>query len=164
MDFIGEKIFTTIDKFKERKEQKEDREIGEKARIVRREVVTGLEEKVKKVTPKIMPKAAPSVRDDSGRKEREKQTSLFDSMHSSNDALPALSLLDDPEPQAFGYSDDELNALSVLLVKKLADFNVTVEIVSVHQGPVITRFEVDPAPGIKAATITGLSKDLARAL
>jgi len=164
MDFIGEKIFTTIDKFKERKEQKEDREIGEKARIVRREVVTDLEEKVKKVTPKIMPKATPSFSDDSGRKEREKQASLFDSMHSSNDALPALSLLDEPEAQAYGYSDDELNALSVLLVKKLADFNVTVEIVSVHQGPVITRFEVDPAPGIKAATITGLSKDLARAL
>ena len=164
MDFIGEKIFTTIDKFKERKEQKEDREIGEKARIVRREVVTDLEEKVKKVTPKIMPKATPSFSDDSGRKEREKQASLFDSMHSSNDALPALSLLDEPEPQAYGYSDDELNALSVLLVKKLADFNVTVEVVSVHQGPVITRFEVDPAPGIKAATITGLSKDLARAL
>jgi len=49
-------------------------------------------------------------------------------------------------------------------VKKLADFNVSVEVVSVHQGPVITRFEIDPAPGIKAATITGLAKDLARAL
>jgi len=69
-----------------------------------------------------------------------------------------LSLLDEPEPQAYGYSDDELNALSVLLVKKLADFNVTVEVVSVHQGPVITRFEVDPAPGIKAATITQVLK------
>jgi len=84
MDFIGEKIFTTIDKVKERKEQKEDREIGEKARIVRREVVTDLEEKVKKVTPKIMPKAIASVSDDSGRKEREKQANLFDSMHSQH--------------------------------------------------------------------------------
>jgi len=164
MDSIGEKIFMAIDRFKERKEQKEDREIGEKARIVRREVVTELQEKVKSAVPLIMPKAAPPASEDSGRKEREKQTTMFESMHSSNGALPALSLLDDPEPQAFGYSDDELNALSVLLVKKLADFNVTVEVVSVHQGPVITRFEVDPAPGIKAATITGLAKDLARAL
>lgn len=164
MDSIGEKIFMMIDRFQERKEQKEDREIGEKARIVRREVVTDLEQKVKSVTPVIMPKVAATVSDDSGRKEREKQTNLFDSMHSSNEALPALSLLDEPEPQEFGYSDDELNALSVLLVKKLADFNVTVEVVSVHQGPVITRFEVDPAPGIKAATITNLAKDLARAL
>jgi len=164
MDNIGERIFDLIERFKERKEQKEDREIGEKARIVRREVVTELEEKVKKVVPMIMPKTPPpTVNETSERMEREKQTNLFD-MHSANSALPALSLLDDPEPQAFGYSDDELNALSVLVVKKLADFNVTVEVVSVHQGPVITRFEVDPAPGIKAATITGLSKDLARAL
>ena len=114
--------------------------------------------------PTIMPKTAPpSVDQTSERMEREKQANLFD-MHSSNAALPALSLLDEPEPQSFGYSDDELNALSVLVVKKLADFNVTVEVVSVHQGPVITRFEVDPAPGVKAATITGLAKDLARAL
>ena len=115
MDNIGEKIFTAIEKFQERKEQKEDREIGEKARIVRREVVTELEEKVKKVTPMIMPKSVTPVSEDSGRKEREKQVNLFASMHSDNSALPALSLLDEPELQAFGYSDDELNALSCLL-------------------------------------------------
>jgi len=166
MDSIGAKIFQTIDDFQERREQKEDREIGAKARIVRQETVTELKEKVKQVAPKIMPKIAPAAvkKEESGRMEREKQANLFDSMHSSNDALPALSLLDPPEPQEFGYSDDELNALSVLLVKKLADFNVAVEVVSVHQGPVITRFEIDPAPGIKAATITGLAKDLARAM
>ena len=112
-----------------------------------------------------MPKIASSAsKTDSGRSERERQTNLFGSMHSSNDALPTLALLDPPEPQQAGYSDDELNALSVLLVKKLADFNVNVEVKSVHQGPIITRFEIDPAPGIKAATITGLAKDLARAL
>ena len=96
--------------------------------------------------------------------EREKQTSMFENMRSADSTLPALSLLDPPEPQSFGYSDDELKALSVLLVKKLADFNVSVEVVSVHQGPVITRFEIDPAPGVKAATITGLARDLARAM
>ena len=165
MDRIGAAIFNVIDGAKERREQKEDREIGAKARIVRRETVTELKEKVK-VAPTIKPKILPTAGkgDDSGRMEREKQANLFDTMHSSNDALPALSLLDPPGPQAFGYSDEELNALSVLLVKKLADFNVSVEVVSVHQGPVITRFEIDPAPGIKAATITGLAKDLARAL
>jgi S-DNA-T family DNA segregation ATPase FtsK/SpoIIIE len=164
MDSIGEKIFNAIETFQEKREQKADREIGEKARIVRREVVTELEEKVKKVAPTIKPKITPSLNQSSARVEREKQTSMFESMHSSNSALPALSLLDVPEPQIFGYSDDELNALSVLLVKKLGDFNVSVEVVSVHQGPVITRFEINPAPGIKAATITGLAKDLARAL
>ncbi|MFT6006337.1 MAG: S-DNA-T family DNA segregation ATPase FtsK/SpoIIIE [Pseudoalteromonas tetraodonis] len=164
MDSIGDKIFTAIETFQERREQKADRQIGDKARIVRRTVVTELEEKVKKVAPTIKPKIAPTLSQSSARVEREKQTSMFDAMHSSNSALPALSLLDVPEPQIFGYSDDELNALSVLLVKKLADFNVSVEVVSVHQGPVITRFEINPAPGIKAATITGLAKDLARAL
>jgi len=164
MDSIGAKIFGSIDAFNERREQKEDREIGAKARIVRRETVTELKEKVK-IAPTIMPKIAPSTaKTDSGRSERERQATLFSSMHSSNDALPALALLDPPEPQQVGYSDDELNALSVLLVKKLADFNVNVEVKSVHQGPIITRFEIDPAPGIKAATITGLAKDLARAL
>jgi len=165
MDSIGENIFKLIDSVKDRREQKEDREIGAKARIVRQEVVTELKEKVK-IAPTIMPKLAPveSKKEDSGRMEREKQTNMFDSMHSSNSALPALSLLDPPDAQQVGYSDDELNAISVLLVKKLADFNVPIEVVSVHQGPVITRFEIDPAPGIKAATITGLAKDLARAL
>jgi len=166
MDSIGAKVFETIDNFQERREQKEDREIGAKARIVRQETVTELKEKVKKVAPTIMPKMAQSEvkKEESSRMEREKQTTMFDSMHSHNDALPALSLLDPPEVQEFGYSDDELNALSVLLVKKLGDFNVAVEVVSVHQGPVITRFEIDPAPGIKAATITGLARDLARAM
>ena len=166
MDSIGAKIFSMVDNFQERREQKEDREIGAKARIVRQETVTELKEKVSKVAPTIKPKIAPAAakKEESGRMEREKQATMFDSMHSSNDALPALSLLDPAEVQEFGYSDDELNALSVLLVKKLADFNVAVEVVSVHQGPVVTRFEIDPAPGIKAATITGLAKDLARAM
>ncbi len=165
MDSIGAGVFKLIENFKDRREQKEDREIGAKARIVRQETVTELKEKVK-IAPTIMPKMAPveSKKQDSGRMEREKQTNMFDSMHSSNSALPALSLLDPPDVQQAGYSDDELNALSVLLVKKLADFNVPIEVISVHQGPVITRFEIDPAPGIKAATITGLAKDLARAL
>lgn len=164
MDSIGARFFALIETVQERREQKEDREIGAKARIVRQDAVTEFKDKVK-IEPKIKPKLAPSLgKKDSGRLEREKQRSMFAPMQSSSDALPALSLLDPPEPQEFGYSDEELKALSVLLVKKLADFNVSVEVVSVHQGPVITRFEIDPAPGIKAATITGLAKDLARAL
>ena len=164
MDSIGRFIFESIDWVQDRREQKQDREIGARARVTRREAVTEFNDKVK-VSPTIMPKISPKLAQaDSGRSERERQTSLFDSMRSTNDALPTLSLLDPPEAQMVGYSDEELNALSVLLVKKLADFNVAVEVVSVHQGPVITRFEIDPAPGIKAATITGLAKDLARAL
>ena len=164
MDSIGEKIFQVIESIQDRREQKQDREIGAKARIVRQDAVTEFKEKVK-VAPKIKPKAPQiNVQTESGRREREKQATLFETLQTGSDVLPALSLLDPPEPQDAGYSDDELQALSTLLVKKLADFNVPVEVVSVHQGPVITRFEIDPAPGIKAATITGLAKDLARAL
>lgn len=164
MDSIGAGIFEAIDKIRDHREQKADRQIGAKARVVRQDAVMEFNEKVK-IAPKIKPKVAPELNTrDSGRLEREKQTTLFSAMHSGSDALPALSLLDRPEPQEVGYSDDELQALSVLLVKKLADFNVPIEVISVHQGPVITRFEIDPAPGIKAATITGLARDLARAL
>jgi len=164
MDSIGAKFFQLIESIQERREQKEDREIGAKARVVRQESVTNLKQKVR-IEPTIKPKVAPvSSLQDSGRLEREKQTSMFESMKSDSDALPALSLLDPPEPQEFGYSDDELKALSVLLIKKMADFNITAEVVSVHQGPVITRFEINPAPGVKAATISGLAKDLARSM
>ena len=165
MDTIGEKIFTLIDNFQERREQKQDQEIGAKAREVRQDTVAELKEKVR-IEPKIKPKIAPALNNkDSGRLEREKQTSLFGStMQSNSDALPTLSLLDPPEPQEFGYSDDELKALSVLLIKKMADFNISAEVVSVHQGPVITRFEINPAPGVKAASITNIAKDLARAM
>jgi len=165
MDKIGETFFNTIEAIQERREQKEDREIGEKARIVRQDAVTEFKQTVK-VAPTIKPRAAPkeAKANESGRSEREKQAVLFETMHSSNDALPTLSLLDPAEIQDIGYSEEELQAMSVLLVKKLADFNVKAEVVSVHQGPVITRFEIDPAPGVKAATITGLAKDLARAM
>ncbi|HBG51280.1 MAG TPA: cell division protein FtsK, partial [Gammaproteobacteria bacterium] len=57
-----------------------------------------------------------------------------------------------------------LEGLSRLVEIKLADFGVTVKVVAVHPGPVITRFELQPAPGVKVSQISGLSKDLARAL
>ena len=63
-----------------------------------------------------------------------------------------------------GYSEDELQALSRRLESKLSDFNITAEVESVLPGPVITRFEIQPAAGIKVSRITALAKDLARSL
>lgn len=63
-----------------------------------------------------------------------------------------------------GYSKDDLKALSSLVESVLADFNISVQVVDVHPGPVITRFELLPAPGVKVSRITGLTKDLARGL
>ena len=164
MDAIGAGFFSLLERVKQFREQRQDHEIGIKARTTRQEAMSEFKEK-ERIMPTIKPKLAPELtRNVSNRLDKEKQTTLFADMYSMNNALPALSLLDPPEPQKAGYSTDELNALSVLLVKKLADFNVPIEVISIHQGPVITRFEINPAPGIKAATITNLAKDLARAL
>ena len=92
----------------------------------------------------------------------QKQTKLFLDVPDSD--LPPLSLLDAPEPQRPGFSDEDLEALSRLLEQKLAEFRITVEVVAVHPGPVITRFEMQLAPGIKASRITGLSQDIARSM
>ena len=77
---------------------------------------------------------------------------------------PPVTLLDDPKPQEGGFSEEDLESMSRLVEEKLRDFGVQVEVVEVHPGPVITRFELQPAPGLKVSRISGLSKDLARAL
>lgn len=78
--------------------------------------------------------------------------------------LPCFSLLDKAEKSANPISQEELDEASRLLEAKLLDFNVEANVVGVCPGPVITRFELDLAPGVKVAKVVGLSKDLARAL
>ncbi|SIS54447.1 DNA translocase FtsK [Neptunomonas antarctica] len=79
--------------------------------------------------------------------------------------IPSLDLLDPPELQTdHGYSEEQLEDMSRLLESKLKDFGVVAEVVEVNPGPVITRFEIQPAPGVKVSKITNLSKDLARSL
>jgi S-DNA-T family DNA segregation ATPase FtsK/SpoIIIE len=98
----------------------------------------------------------------SKRAAREKQQPLFKNLPAGS--LPPLELLDDPPEQVAGYSTEVLEALSRQVELKLADFGVQVDVVEVHPGPVITRFELQPAPGVKSAQITNLAKDLARGL
>ena len=79
--------------------------------------------------------------------------------------LPSLALLSHQDgPQETGYSADKLEEMSRLLEQKLQDFGVKIEVVAVNPGPVITRFEIQPAPGVKASKITNLASDLARSL
>ena len=78
--------------------------------------------------------------------------------------LPPLELLDEARRSGRGYTKEQLDELSRQVEIKLADFGVVVEVVAVHPGPVVTLFEMMPAPGTKASKITGLSKDIARAL
>ncbi|ETJ47215.1 DNA translocase FtsK [Pseudoalteromonas agarivorans] len=78
--------------------------------------------------------------------------------------LPSLDLLDRPDKAKNPISEEELESVSRLVETKLLDFNVQAKVVGVYPGPVVTRFELDLAPGIKVSKITGLSKDLARSL
>ncbi|URQ97538.1 DNA translocase FtsK 4TM domain-containing protein [Pseudoalteromonas sp. SCSIO 43095] len=78
--------------------------------------------------------------------------------------LPSLDLLDRPDKAKNPISQEELDSVSRLVETKLLDFNVQATVVGVYPGPVVTRFELDLAPGIKVSKITGLSKDLARSL
>ncbi|MFT5805902.1 MAG: S-DNA-T family DNA segregation ATPase FtsK/SpoIIIE [Moritella dasanensis] len=78
--------------------------------------------------------------------------------------LPGLELLDKPNKKANPISKAELDHVARLVEEKLLEFNIKAKVVDVHPGPVITRFELDLAPGIKVSKITALSKDLARSL
>ncbi|TDT41531.1 DNA translocase FtsK [Halospina denitrificans] len=90
------------------------------------------------------------------------QPSLFDN---GEGPIPPITILDPPDPnKKKGYSEDSLQYMSQLLEEKLADFGVAVEVVEVNPGPVITRFEIKPAAGVKVSRITNLAKDLARSL
>lgn len=92
-----------------------------------------------------------------------KQIPLFEP--DDTDILPSLSLLDPPEKsKGTSYSMDTLEAMSREVEARLKDFGIDVQVVAVHPGPVITRFEMQLAPGIKVSRITGLAKDLARSL
>ena len=110
-------------------------------------------------------KISPFKRDDASESEKaetRKQASLFEDLESP---IPPLTLLDPPEEhKGQGYSEESLEHMSRMLEEKLADFGVSVEVVEVNPGPVITRFEIKPAPGVKVSKISNLAKDLARSL
>jgi S-DNA-T family DNA segregation ATPase FtsK/SpoIIIE len=109
-----------------------------------------------RIAPPVISKSEPTIKLD-----KKRQESLFDS---GDTVLPPLNLLDAPPPPKGGYSRETLEAISRQVELKLQDFGIEVAVVAVHPGPVITRFELQPAPGIKASRITALSKDLARSL
>jgi len=78
--------------------------------------------------------------------------------------LPALSLLDEIKVQTKGYDKSQLESMSRSLEQNLNDFGINAGVVEVQPGPVVTRFELQPAPGVKVSQIANLAKDLARAM
>ncbi|HVJ38361.1 MAG TPA: DNA translocase FtsK 4TM domain-containing protein [Stenotrophomonas sp.] len=112
---------------------------------------------------KIEPPPAPVV-EKSERAKREQQIPMFHGVNGDGSDLPPLALLDDPKPQTKGYSEETLETLSRQIEFKLKDFRIDAQVVGAYPGPVITRFEIEPAPGVKVSQISSLDKDIARGL
>lgn len=118
-------------------------------------------ESLKKPVPPKAPDAVAQKQDKPVKPGLKKQAPVYDA---SKGVLPDLDLLDNRESRVAGYSQSDLEAMSRMVEEILADFNVAVTVVGFHPGPVITRFELQPAAGVKVSRISTLSKDLARAL
>ncbi len=99
----------------------------------------------------------------SERAEKERQTPLFND-HASDTGLPPLALLDEAPPVTETVSVETLEFTSRLIEKKLSDFGVDAKVVAAYPGPVVTRYEIEPATGVKGSQIVNLARDLARSL
>ncbi len=162
MDRIGYALFMLAGLIWRRMEGFVDGMIGSRVRKSRQASVNRLRSTMaQRKRPRIAPKV--DFPEQGRRIAQEKQMNLFPP-DSGGAALPELSLLDSPVEESRGYSKTALESISSLLVKKLKDFNVDVTVEAIQPGPIITRFEIEPAPGTKASQIVGLSRDLARSL
>jgi S-DNA-T family DNA segregation ATPase FtsK/SpoIIIE len=161
MDRLGGLAWAGIGWVRSRSATRRDVAEGHERRQARKEAV---ESEQKKSATRAPPRIEPPlpVVEKSARVERERQVPLFDPPKANE--LPPLKLLDDPPPREPLYSAEALEALSRLVEMKLKDFGIDAEVVAVQPGPVVTRFELRPAPGVKASQITALARDLARAL
>jgi S-DNA-T family DNA segregation ATPase FtsK/SpoIIIE len=143
------------------REYREQREIEEVV-VHRKQAIEVEKQKIQaRPAPTItLPKPAPVK---SERVEKERQKVLFDAPVTGE--LPPISLLNEaPVHTDRGFSADDLEKMSRLLEIKLREFNIEAEVTSVLPGPVITRFEIQPAPGVKVSRISNIAKDLARSL
>jgi S-DNA-T family DNA segregation ATPase FtsK/SpoIIIE len=161
MERIGATFESLYQRFRERREREQDRRIGEIAAAEREQVVEHLREEAFDREPVLVVPPITAVAK-SERVVKEKQRPLFKELPDSS--LPPLSLLEDAPPSTESLSAETLEFTSRLIERKLADFGVAVKVLAAYPGPVITRFEVEPAVGVKGAQIVNLMKDLARAL
>nr|WP_115297600.1 DNA translocase FtsK [Pseudomonas mendocina] len=136
-----------------------------KERLLEREesLSKHMSEREKRPAPVITPPAPPKTAEPSKRVLKEKQAPLFVDT-AVEGSLPPISILDVAEKKQKQFSPESLEAMSRLLEIKLKEFGVDVVVESVHPGPVITRFEIQPAAGVKVSRISNLAKDLARSM
>ncbi|MGQ0383638.1 MAG: DNA translocase FtsK [Gammaproteobacteria bacterium] len=162
MDFIGHAVLSGAAWLGRRVARSRDQAAGRESREAREAAVREVQRKAATRTPPRIEPPAPPVPEPSARVEKERQVPLFSKTVARG--LPELKLLDGPPAREQGYSSEALDAMSRLVEIKLKDFGVDVEVVAVQPGPVVTRFELKPAPGVKVSQISALAKDLARAL
>ena len=152
---------------------RKDRKLGQVAAVKREEVVVQERAKIAETSPlKIEPQmaVAPQIKIEpqifsvpkSERVEKERQVALFAELQDSD--LPPLSLLDEAPQQQETVSVETLEFTSRLIEKKLSDFGVQAKVVAAYPGPVVTRYEIEPATGVKGSQVVGLARDIARSL
>jgi len=140
---------------------KRDRKAGLEATSERDESVRQERKRMRKEPP-IRIEAPVAVIEKSERVQEERQDSLF--RDAPDTQRPPLRLLDEPTQSTAQVDQASLEATSRLIERKLREFGVEVKVLAAYPGPVITRYEVEPASGVKGSQITNLAKDLARAL
>ncbi|MBU3697985.1 DNA translocase FtsK [Dechloromonas sp.] len=144
-----------------------DRQIGKEVAQQREVVVEEEKRRVELHEPIVIeppaPVEVPVSKKAEKRIEREKQVALFPEAILGG-TLPPLHLLDPAPPATETVSAETLEYTSRLIERKLADFGVQVKVLAAMPGPVITRYEIEPAVGVKGAQIVNLARDLARAL
>ncbi len=163
MDAIGRGILAAGGWLVGSMKKADDARVARAARSEREEVRKVETVKQAKREPVRIEKPAVTAIEKSERAEREQQIPLFVGAP-VNGELPPLSLLDEPKPQVAGYSAETLAVLSRQVELKLKDFRIEAQVVGVYPGPVVTRFEMEPAAGVRGSQISNLDKDIARGL
>ena len=162
---IIEKLGTAIEvayvSLREKWQTRQDRKVGEQAAVQREEIVEVERKRFEEHEPvRIEPPKIVITKSD--RVIKEKQKPLFEDLPDS--PLPPLHLLDEPPADVEMLSAETIEYTSRLIEKKLSDFGIEVKVVAAQPGPVITRYEIEPAIGVKGSQVINLVKDLARAL
>ncbi len=160
---LGGWIDGWVDTRREKREMAQDLAFGQQAARQREEILIGERIEIEEHHP--APVLIEPVMVEVHRSERvhkEKQKPLFTELPDSK--LPQVDLLDEPLTRQETVAPETLEMTSRLIEKKLKDFGVEVRVVLAQPGPVITRYEIEPATGVKGSQIVGLAKDLARSL
>ena len=170
---LGTRIDSFMTSFREKRELAVDLAVGKKAAREREETL--IDERIEieehhpvpiiiKPPPAALSKAERSVKIRPQASRASVQPGVAATASASNSKLPQVSLLDTALLRQESVASETLEMTSRLIEKKLKDFGVEVRVVAAAPGPVITRYEIEPATGVKGAQVVTLAKDLARAL